>query len=142
MLKKFYSSSADYSAPRLSGDDVEDVWFACFTCGKRYRHRASLTRHSRYECNKMPQFVCPVCGRRLTQKTTLKTHLQNIHGLKQYVCRRCCKAYKNQTTLSRHVHHECGVSPKYRCSVCGKKFQRRDSLKHHIDRLHLDRLPK
>lgn len=63
-------------------------WFVCITCHKKYKHRTSVWRHIKFECNKKPQFKCHVCGKCVTQKATLKTHLENVHGL-LYVSSRC-----------------------------------------------------
>ncbi|KAH1002458.1 hypothetical protein HUJ04_008544 [Dendroctonus ponderosae] len=59
----------------------DDDWFICITCHKKYKHRTSVWRHVKWECNKQPQFECHVCGKRVTQKATLKTHVENVHGL-------------------------------------------------------------
>lgn len=58
-----------------------DDWFICKQCNKKYKHRTSVWRHIKWECNKKPQFACNICGKRVTQKTSLKAHVENVHGL-------------------------------------------------------------
>lgn len=58
-----------------------DDWFVCKQCNKKYKHRTSVWRHIKWECNKKPQFACNICGKRVTQKTSLKAHVENVHGL-------------------------------------------------------------
>ena len=47
----------------------------CSKCGRRYRQYSSLWRHYTYECGKDPQFQCPYCPHRATQKVSLKKHI-------------------------------------------------------------------
>ncbi|XP_069702175.1 longitudinals lacking protein, isoforms H/M/V-like isoform X28 [Periplaneta americana] len=51
----------------------------CTNCGKRYRQYSSLWRHYTYECGKVPQFQCPYCPHRATQKVSLKKHIRCRH---------------------------------------------------------------
>ena len=39
-----------------------------------------------------------------------------------------------QATLVRHQRYECGISASYPCSLCGRKFKRRDVLKGHVEK--------
>jgi len=62
--------------------------FVCTNCGKRYRQYSSLWRHYTYECGKVPQFQCPYCPHRSTQKGSLKKHIrcrhpESVNGLNQ-----------------------------------------------------------
>ncbi|KAL1517272.1 hypothetical protein ABEB36_001058 [Hypothenemus hampei] len=59
----------------------DEDWFVCKQCNKKYKHRTSVWRHIKWECNKKPQFACHICGKRVTQKTSLKAHVENVHGL-------------------------------------------------------------
>ncbi|KAJ9596802.1 hypothetical protein L9F63_012183, partial [Diploptera punctata] len=49
--------------------------FPCTTCGKVYQWKKTLLRHVRHECGKGPQFQCPYCPQRTTQKNSLKNHI-------------------------------------------------------------------
>ncbi|KAJ8894855.1 hypothetical protein PR048_000162 [Dryococelus australis] len=64
----------------------QDAWegtvaesYACGVCGKRYQHKRSLWRHSKFECRKIPHFQCPFCPRRTTQNNSLKKHIMLCH---------------------------------------------------------------
>ncbi|KAG8259316.1 hypothetical protein J6590_014785 [Homalodisca vitripennis] len=51
----------------------------CTTCGHRYKRKAHLTRHQRYECNVEPQFACSYCPYRAKQKEKLTRHMGFKH---------------------------------------------------------------
>jgi len=53
--------------------------FQCPGCGKVYRWRKNMISHMRLECGKEPQFQCPHCPQRTTQKSSLLTHIHNKH---------------------------------------------------------------
>lgn len=53
--------------------------FKCGKCEKSYKHRPNLYRHSKYECDGVPKFICELCGKAYTQKVTLKQHRDSFH---------------------------------------------------------------
>ncbi|XP_034249718.1 longitudinals lacking protein-like isoform X3 [Thrips palmi] len=62
-------SGASAIVPKKSNRGVSTVSpFICPDCGKTYKHKITLNRHVRLECNKEPQFQCPVCPMRFKQK--------------------------------------------------------------------------
>jgi len=49
-----------------------------------------------------------------------------------FMCPKCgVKSYKYKKDLNRHLKLECGVSPKFTCGICGKKYKRKETLKQH-----------
>jgi len=60
-----------------------ELRFRCVMCGRGYRSRSSLTRHSRYECGRLGSrytFTCTLCGKYFCRPDHLKQHILNIHG--------------------------------------------------------------
>ncbi|XP_011299001.1 longitudinals lacking protein, isoform G isoform X26 [Fopius arisanus] len=57
--------------------------FNCHMCGKSYMWKASLGRHLREECGKLPQYNCTFCGREFKQKCSLQRHLRTQHHVRQ-----------------------------------------------------------
>ncbi|XP_049768465.1 longitudinals lacking protein, isoforms N/O/W/X/Y-like [Schistocerca cancellata] len=55
------------------------IRFRCDVCGRSYRYHRGLSRHLKYECGKEPQFRCPHCPARYTQKHHLRTHMVRNH---------------------------------------------------------------
>lgn len=58
---------------------LPDKKFKCMKCDKSYKHKPNLYRHSKYECDGVPRFVCEICGKAYTQKVTLKQHVDSLH---------------------------------------------------------------
>ncbi|CAH1964198.1 unnamed protein product [Acanthoscelides obtectus] len=56
--------------------------FPCPQCGKMYRHKRSLVRHVKLECNQEPKFSCPEtgCDYRAHQKVSLRRHVLVKHS--------------------------------------------------------------
>lgn len=55
--------------------------WTCNVCGKWYKHRESLRRHTREECGKMPRHQCYVCHLYFYHKHNMKTHCFSKHGV-------------------------------------------------------------
>ena len=53
--------------------------FICYTCGKTYRWKRGLDRHTKNECGKDPQFSCPHCDYRSKHKSHVRRHIRNRH---------------------------------------------------------------
>ncbi|KAL1129452.1 hypothetical protein AAG570_013978 [Ranatra chinensis] len=135
----------------------------CSTCGKRYRHVESLSRHVGYECGKDPQFQCSQCPHRCKQKASLKKHLEEMHNPDPYKffcqhcggtppfvtcqlgdqrqstlyeCKTCGKNYQRSTSLLRHVEYECGKEPQFQCQLCSYRAKQKSHLKRHMNEVH------
>ncbi len=52
--------------------------YECETCGKTFKVRNSLHRHELVHTGKKP-YVCEICGKGCTQKSNLKSHVNNVH---------------------------------------------------------------
>lgn len=58
------------------------MWFFCPNeCGKKYKHRTNLLRHTKNECGMEPKFKCPHCPKAYTQNASLKFHLIRQHTI-------------------------------------------------------------
>ncbi|KAK3915486.1 Longitudinals lacking protein, isoforms A/B/D/L [Frankliniella fusca] len=53
--------------------------FKCPDCGKMYGLKRNLLRHSKFECNKEPQFHCPFCPQKFKQKCHVLRHATRLH---------------------------------------------------------------
>lgn len=63
-----------------SGSDRYSGPYSCPNCSRVYQHRPSLSQHLKHECGKEPQFQCPFCPQRTTQKGSLRKHMRRRHN--------------------------------------------------------------
>lgn len=57
--------------------------FSCSVCSRPFAHKAALVRHEDKLHRKLPPpCPCPVCNKRYMRMTSLKKHVEEVHGLK------------------------------------------------------------
>ncbi|XP_025421375.1 zinc finger and BTB domain-containing protein 45-like [Sipha flava] len=52
------------------------------SCGHFYKginRKKLLRRHMVYECGTPSKFECPICTKRFTRKSNMKTHVYSVH---------------------------------------------------------------
>ncbi|XP_067625528.1 zinc finger protein weckle-like [Eurosta solidaginis] len=103
--------------------------FVCEVCGeefpqKKLRKQHMLTKHPNYEPN-----VCNVCGRIFKHKSNMTKHMER-HGDK-FVCTECGKQLTCRAALNTHMLVHSDFAP-HKCDVCGRAFKRHKALKYHL----------
>ncbi|XP_034558480.1 zinc finger protein 85-like [Notolabrus celidotus] len=103
----------------------------CTDCGRFCYKRSHTCEH------KIKLFSCNICGKRCTNKVTLKLHMK-IHS-EDYVhpCKFCCVTFKTKADKITHERtHSIGQKP-YKCPDCSERFatykKQRIHLKIHKD---------
>jgi len=76
-------------------------------------------------------FRCNLCNMTFSDEDTLMRHMKSKHTAKTNICKDCGKAYSTRGSLAQHVHHYHRHPNAYSCSVCHKKFNRKDFLAKH-----------
>ncbi|CAH1642838.1 unnamed protein product [Spodoptera littoralis] len=107
----------------------------CEVCGKRYASNAALRYHQRVHTGERP-YKCTQCSKSFTMPLFLQIHTRTHTGERPYECPLCPKAFSNKAALLRHDRVHTGIKP-YECQECGKFFTQSNSLKLHINTVHL-----
>ena len=83
------------------------------------------------------RFTCELCGKLLTTKSKLDSHVKAVHeGVKPFSCSYCNKRFGTNGNLKNHeVSMHTGEFP-HRCSLCDKGFTRKQALVSHIQYQH------
>ncbi len=53
--------------------------FSCSKCGRSYKRKHHLSRHSQYECGVEPGYSCSLCDFRAKRRDNLQDHLVRYH---------------------------------------------------------------
>lgn len=67
-----------YCNYQFAGNNIDERRFQCMGCGKRYKHRESLSRH-KHACGNVKKFCCPYCPHGTNRNDKLKLHIYSRH---------------------------------------------------------------
>ena len=103
--------------------------FQCLICGKKFTERSSLKVHGRFHSDNNP-FDCRHCGKKCSTPHQLGIH-ERIHtGEKPYSCATCGKAFNQLNHLQDHERLHTGEKP-FVCRFCGKGFAQKTNMIGH-----------
>ncbi|KAM4034477.1 LOW QUALITY PROTEIN: uncharacterized protein ACNLHF_021111 [Anomaloglossus baeobatrachus] len=112
--------------------------FTCIECGKNFKTKCSLCRHTRIHKNERP-FLCSECGKCFIQQSHLVQHQKNHRGEKPFSCPECGKCFTQKSSLGGHRRIHTGEKP-FSCSQCQKCFTQKSDLVRH-QRIHTGEKP-
>ncbi|XP_075113862.1 uncharacterized protein LOC142182941 [Leptodactylus fuscus] len=112
--------------------------FTCSECGKNFKTKCSLCRHTRIHKNERP-FLCSECGKCFIQRSHLVQHQKNHRGEKPFSCPECGKCFTQKSSLGGHQRIHTGEKP-FSCLQCGKCFNQKSDLVRH-ERIHTGEKP-
>lgn len=83
-------------------------------------------------------FKCETCNRNFSNAVTYKRHTKWHEGIKE--CKICNKTFSHADIYKKHVmSHTTGL--KHKCEICKKHFPGANSLRFHINTVHVDLKP-
>ena len=84
---------------------------------------------------KLATCCCEICGKFFANQLRLELHFRTHTGYRPEVCHICSKTFTQPGGLIAHKKTHLADAKNFCCDVCGKKFLRKEDLKHHF-RLH------
>jgi methionyl-tRNA synthetase len=103
----------------------------CRRCSQLF---ASGKEKAVHDCQPADRWQCDQCIKSYRSKTELASHVDIVHRGRRFPCPQCPTAVllSSAQALKRHVRlvHETRVKA-LRCSVCGKAFKDRQTLRGH-----------
>lgn len=102
----------------------------CTVCHKLFASKANLRVHQLCHQDNSRPHECQFCGKRFTQRSTLRTHIRSHTGERPYACTYCPKRFADFSTFTKHERIHTGYRP-YVCSVCGKSFAQSGNMLRH-----------
>ena len=77
--------------------------YLCEVCNKAFSKKSSLVRHNRTHSGDGP-YICDVCNKAYSDKCNMIKHKRKHSGERPYVCDVCNKAYNDKNTPIRQTH--------------------------------------
>ncbi|CRK86716.1 CLUMA_CG000549, isoform A [Clunio marinus] len=110
----------------------------CDICGKTCRDSHSIALHmNTHKIYRTKDFHCEICGGSYFDENGLRKHTLNVHKKsKHHTCSLCRRTFRTKESLKTHISNPCRLP----CEVCGKMI-RKNSLKAHLNRVHLKSRP-
>lgn len=113
--------------------------FTCEHCGRDFKTKATLQRHTYTHTGGEKTFHCQICGKDFF-KDYKSTHLRIHRGEKKYQCPLCGKSFYTSSKLSTHLKVHKNVR-KHNCDMCDRSFMFPAQLNDHIRSQHTGERP-
>ncbi|XP_071989490.1 uncharacterized protein [Engystomops pustulosus] len=120
------------------GNHGNERQFLCIICKKRFTRKSSLFKHLKTHPGEKP-FICTECGICFNEESDFQRHQSTHTGEKPYSCTECRKCFSQLSGLIQHQKTHTGEKP-FSCSDCGKCFTHKSYLVRH-QRIHTGEKP-
>ncbi|XP_061840405.1 E3 ubiquitin-protein ligase ZFP91-like [Nerophis lumbriciformis] len=105
-------------------------------CGTLFRLQRQLFRHAKQHTDQR-DYVCEFCTRAFKNAYNLAVHRMIHTGEKPIQCEICGFTCRQKASLNWHMKkHDGDASYQFPCSICGKKFEKKDSVAAHKAKSH------
>ena len=118
---------------------IEDTKeFKCKFCDTIWVSHLSLKHHIVVKHEKILH-CCDICNFVTKEQAALKSHKLSWHeDIHDFVCHLCGSSHKKEIHLKYHLCHKHGIGEKkYKCDICSKVFFYKDTLKQHVQQVHI-----
>ncbi|XP_068444323.1 E3 ubiquitin-protein ligase ZFP91-like isoform X2 [Clinocottus analis] len=106
------------------------------SCGRLFRLQKQLLRHAKHHTDQR-DYICEYCARAFKSSHNLAVHRMIHTGEKPIQCEICGFTCRQKASLNWHMKkHDAESSYQFFCSICGKKFEKKDSVVAHKAKSH------
>ncbi|XP_069579903.1 E3 ubiquitin-protein ligase ZFP91-like [Brachyistius frenatus] len=106
------------------------------SCGRLFRLQKQLLRHAKHHTDQR-DYICEYCARAFKSSHNLAVHRMIHTGEKPIQCEICGFTCRQKASLNWHMKkHDAEASYQFSCSICGKKFEKKDSVVAHKAKSH------
>ncbi|XP_030578564.1 serendipity locus protein H-1-like isoform X2 [Archocentrus centrarchus] len=106
------------------------------SCGRLFRLQKQLLRHAKHHTDQR-DYICEYCARAFKSSHNLAVHRMIHTGEKPIQCEICGFTCRQKASLNWHMKkHDAEASYQFSCSICGKKFEKKDSIVAHKAKTH------
>ncbi|XP_065218195.1 uncharacterized protein LOC135844040 [Planococcus citri] len=120
-------------------------------CEAAFNDKYGLKRHEASVHLKERNFKCCCCPQLCANRTSLRRHEQNKHGVHSepdgkivkwekpsLICAECGNTFTRKDRIARHIVEQHGFDGEYfKCQHCSRKFKRKNDIRKHMITKHL-----
>uniref|UniRef100_A0A3B4B0M3 E3 ubiquitin-protein ligase ZFP91 n=1 Tax=Periophthalmus magnuspinnatus TaxID=409849 RepID=A0A3B4B0M3_9GOBI len=104
------------------------------SCGRLFRLQKQLLRHAKHHTQR--DYICEYCARAFKSSHNLAVH-RMIHTGEKPLCEICGFTCRQKASLNWHMKkHDADATYQFSCSICGKKFEKKDCVVAHKAKSH------
>ncbi|CDQ83516.1 unnamed protein product [Oncorhynchus mykiss] len=106
------------------------------SCGRLFRLQKQLLRHAKHHTDQR-DYICEFCARAFKSSHNLAVHRMIHTGEKPLQCEICGFTCRQKASLNWHMKkHDADATYQFSCSICNKKFEKKDSVVAHKAKSH------
>ncbi|XP_018081086.1 E3 ubiquitin-protein ligase ZFP91 isoform X2 [Xenopus laevis] len=106
------------------------------SCGRLFRLQKQLLRHAKHHTDQR-DYICEYCARAFKSSHNLAVHRMIHTGEKPLQCEFCGFTCRQKASLNWHMKkHDADSFYQFSCNICGKKFEKKDSVVAHKAKSH------
>ncbi|NWU72110.1 ZFP91 ligase, partial [Pterocles burchelli] len=107
------------------------------SCGRLFRLQKQLLRHAKHHTGTGRDYICEYCARAFKSSHNLAVHRMIHTGEKPLQCEICGFTCRQKASLNWHMKkHDADSYYQFSCNICGKKFEKKDSVVAHKAKSH------
>ncbi|NXF10154.1 ZFP91 ligase, partial [Smithornis capensis] len=110
------------------------------SCGRLFRLQKQLLRHAKHHTGTVGwevDYICEYCARAFKSSHNLAVHRMIHTGEKPLQCEICGFTCRQKASLNWHMKkHDADSFYQFSCNICGKKFEKKDSVVAHKAKSH------